>query len=91
MSFNIKWGDGQEIDETELYDSGEIVTISHVWERRGTFYVEARAKDQFGYWGDWQSYQIKIPRDRAINNYNLLELLLERFPNAFQILRFILS
>jgi len=90
VSFNIKWGDGSEIEETEFVDSGETATISHVWENTGTFMVEARAQDQFGFWSNWEDFQIKIPRNRAIS-YNLIDLLLERFPNAFPIFRYILG
>ncbi|KYK21410.1 hypothetical protein AYK24_09135 [Thermoplasmatales archaeon SG8-52-4] len=91
VSFNIKWGDGDEIEETELYDSEDIVTITHTWTKTGKYIVEARAKDIFGYWGNWQSFEIKIPRNKAINSYNLIELLFERFPNAFPILRYFLA
>ncbi|UCF49565.1 MAG: hypothetical protein JSU91_07390 [Thermoplasmatales archaeon] len=88
VSFNIKWGDGNEIPETEYYNSGESVTISHVWQNTGTYIVQARAKDIFDYWSDWGSYEIKIPRTK-VYNYNIIELLFERFPNAFPILRHI--
>jgi hypothetical protein len=88
--FNIKWGDGQEITLTEEYDSDETATISHIWERSGTFIVQARAKDQFDYWSEWESYQIKIPRYKAVEN-NLFDLLFERFPNMFNILKFVLG
>jgi hypothetical protein len=83
--FNIKWGDGEEILESDEYDSGEEAVISHVWERSGNFVVEARAMDMFGYWSSWESFEIKIPRTRS--SFNLLEILFERFPNAFPIIR----
>jgi hypothetical protein len=90
VSFNIKWGDGEEIKETAEYDSGESATFTHEWEISGTYIVEARAKDQFDYWSNWESYQIKIPRYKAMSN-SFMELLFERFPNLFNVLRFVIG
>jgi hypothetical protein len=79
VSFNIKWGDGEEILETVWYGSGIQATIHHIWNDTGTYTVQARAKDQFGYNSTWESYNINIPRNRA-SYINLFELLFERFP-----------
>ena len=78
VSFNIKWGDGEEILETKWYDSGQRAKIAHNWTEKKTYKIEARAKDIFGHWSDWESYEIEIPRIKAFN-YDLFELLLERF------------
>ena len=90
VRFNIKWGDGEEIEETGEYDSGESATISHVWEKSGTFIVEARAKDQFDFWSNWETYEIKIPRYKAVSN-SFIELLFERFPNVLHVLRYVVG
>jgi hypothetical protein len=90
VRFNIKWGDGEEITETDEYDSGESVRISHIWENSGNYIVEARAKDQFDYWSTWERYEITIPRSKGISN-NFIELLFERFPDFFHLLKFVLG
>jgi len=90
VRFNIKWGDGQEIELTDEYDSDESAVISHIWGRSGTFIVQARAKDQFDYWSEWESYQIKIPRYKALSN-NFLSILFERFPNLMHIIEYVIG
>ncbi len=90
VCFNIRWGDGEEIAETDWYNSGEPATISHIWEIKSLYLVEVRAKDTFGLWSEWASYKIKIPRYKA-SNYGLYELLFYRFPNLFPILRLIIG
>jgi len=79
VSYNIKWGDGEVIPWTVWYASGISVPIRHIWNTTGTYIVECRARDQFGYNSTWQSYEIKIPRNRP-SYLNLFELLLEGFP-----------
>jgi len=88
--FDIKWGDGSEIVDDGPYNSGESVTKSHTWNSTKTFTVEARARDNFGYYGDWETHSIKIPRYKALYN-SLLELLIERYPNLFPLLRYFLG
>jgi len=90
VCFNIKWGDGQEITLTEEYNTGETATISHIWEKSGTFIVQARAKDQFDYWSEWESFQIKIPRYKSVSN-NFMNILFERFPNLMNLLRYMVG
>ena len=46
--------------------------------------IKARAKDEFEYYSDWSEYEISVPWIKA-DNFNLLEILFERFPFAFSI------
>jgi hypothetical protein len=78
ICYNIRWGDGEEIHETVLYPSGFSITISHIWNSTGSYTIEARAKDKFGYWGDWTNFNIKIPR--TITEKLSFIRYLERFP-----------
>jgi len=77
--FDIDWDDGNVITDVGPYNSGEKLTKSHKWTMQGTYIVKARAKDNYDFYGEWESYQIKIPRVRAFN-FNLFEMLLERLP-----------
>ena len=86
ISFNIRWGDDSEILETIWYSSGEPVTISHMWNKSGSFTIEARAKDKFGYWGEWTPFNIKIPRDRVFFS-SLMNHIMQRNRFIFPILR----
>jgi hypothetical protein len=86
ISFNIRWGDGSEILETIWYSSGEPVTFSHIWNKSGSFTIEARAKDKFDYWGDWAPFNIKIPRDRVFFS-SLMNHIMQRNRFIFEVLR----
>jgi hypothetical protein len=79
VSYNIKWGDGEEIKETVWYSSGISIQIPHIWNNTGTYLIEARAKDQFGYNSTWENYEIQIPRNRQ-SYIDLVKLLYNRFP-----------
>jgi hypothetical protein len=87
ICFNIRWGDGEEILESDWYTSGTQVTFSHSWDTTGTFLIEARAKDIFGYWSDWSSFNIKIPRQREVN-FHLMRFL-GQFPIIEKLLQII--
>jgi hypothetical protein len=87
--YEINWGDGKE-DITSYYPSGEEVTVSHTWTSRGTYKIKARAVDIFEESGAYKEISVTIPRDKTLN-FNLLEWLLERFPNAFPIFRNLLK
>ena len=90
VSYNIKWGDGEEIKETVWYASGISIHIPHMWNNTGTYIIEARAKDQFGYNSTWESYEISIPRNRYSKLF-FFEFLYERFPIVERLLSKIIS
>ena len=90
ISYYIKWGDGAETDWTAFQASGTFYTESHTWDEQGTYTIEAKAKDTYGAESGWSEYIVTMPRNRVFN-LNLLELLLERFPNAFPIIRHLLG
>ena len=47
------FGDGTQTDWIGPYISGEICMINHSWSNRGTFYVKALAKDEYGSQSEW--------------------------------------
>jgi hypothetical protein len=88
----IQWGD----DSGEIcigpYPSGEDVTASHIYEEKGSYTIRAKAEDSNEAESDWGTLEVTMPKNKAFNfNLNLLGWLLERFPNAFPILRYILG
>ncbi len=86
----INWDDDSgEETISGPFGSGEEVFASHSWSEKGTFKIQAKAKDVFGAESDWGEFEVKIPRNRA--TYNLLFLqLLERFIDNFPIMRYLL-
>jgi hypothetical protein len=53
IKYYIDWGDGNNSGWTDYYTSGEEVTISHTWDKKGTFIIEAKAKDIYDAESDW--------------------------------------
>ena len=88
--FYIDWGDNQTEEWIGPYDSGEEVGISHAWQEDGTYQIRAKARDIHGIEGDWGTLEVTMPVIKGA--YDLLFLLLlDRFPNLFPVLRYILS
>ncbi len=89
IKYIIDWGDNTT-DTTELYDSGVTATISHTWNTKGTYIIKAKAADEHDAESDWGTLEVAMPRDKITIN-SLLSRLLERFPNAFPLLRHLLG
>ena len=78
------WGDGSNSGWKGPYSSGETVSQSKTWSRKGTFGVKVKAKDTNDVESEWsESLSVSIPRSRFSFRHNLIELIeiiLERFP-----------
>jgi hypothetical protein len=87
----VDWGDGTTTDWLGPYNSDETLTLNHSWTNKGTYIINARAKDTDNLWGPWGTLSVNMPcsYDKPIMNF--LEKILERFPHAFPILRYILG
>jgi hypothetical protein len=87
----VDWGDGTITDWLGPYNSGESLTLNHSWENKGTYLIQARAKDTDNRWGPWGTLTVTMPCSYDKPLMNFLEKLLNRFPNAFPILRIFLN
>jgi len=88
--FNIDWGDGEFEDWFGPYDSGEEITMSHIWDEEGDYTIRARAKDTYNRWGPWGKLDVSMPvNQQIIKEHPLFGWLLERFPNAFPLIRYL--
>ena len=85
----IEWGD-DNTEWTEYGDSGEEIKLKHTWKEKGTYTIRARAKDINDLKSDWGTLTVTMPRNRLLTS-PLFMRLLQRFPNAFPILRHILK
>lgn len=90
VSYYIEWGDGEITDWTSFQNSGLKYTGSHTWGSQGTYTIKAKARDIYGVESDWREKQVEIPRNKIVANSLFLQLL-ERFSNAFPILRYLLG
>jgi len=82
------WGDGTTTEWYGPYSSGEECHTSHTWTLRGNYEIKVKSKDTNGGESDW-SDPLPITMPYSFNRPlpQLLVLLLERFPNAFPLLR----
>lgn len=85
------WGDGNFSDWFGPYNSGEVVSASHIWQK-GCYEIKVKAKDI----NDVESYtwseplEVKMPYSYNMPFVHFWERLLQRFLNAFPILRYLL-
>ena len=89
--YYISWGDGFVEDWIGPYPSGETVTVSHTWEFKGTYKVEARAKNSDNLWGPYGILEVTMPLSYEPPHFRFFDWLLERFPHAFPVIRFLLE
>jgi len=89
VMYFIDWGDNNT-EWTEFGDSGEEIILKHTWDKGGEYTIKAKAKDTSDAESNWTYFEVEIPRTRTTSNTILLQLL-ERFPNAFLIIRQILG
>jgi len=78
-----KWDWGDEISGwDEPYDSGDTVTVSHIWHEKGSYVIKVKAKDEHGKESEWSDpLEVAMPKNKAINPLLLfLERLMEQFP-----------
>ncbi|MBE3121776.1 MAG: PQQ-like beta-propeller repeat protein [Thermoplasmata archaeon] len=87
----VDWGDGTTTDWLGPYNSSETIALNHSWEKKGTYVIKARAKDTDNLWGPWGTLSVNMPCSYDKPVMNFLERVLERYPHAFPILRYILS
>mgnify|MGYP005835816119 CR=1 FL=1 len=79
LCFKIIWGDGEAIDWTEYYKSGEEVVFSHVFNRSGKLKIQVRAMDEMGYQSFWTILEVNMPRNKVTSSYLFLRIL-DKFP-----------
>jgi len=86
--YYIYWGDGQIENWIGPYPSCTPVEICHTYEEQGTYDIQARAKDVNGAFSDWGHLEVEMPvNQHSTHVFQFLEKLMQRFPNAFPILR----
>jgi hypothetical protein len=93
IKYEVDWDDGN-VDISDLYPNGTIVTISHKWDEddAGKKIIKARAIDQYDFKSEnWTEFEFDVRSKSKVFYLNLLELLFARFPYAFPILRQLLS
>jgi outer membrane protein assembly factor BamB len=84
----IDWGDGTTY-ETRWGASGERIGWGHSWVEKGTYIIKAKTHDVLGLESNWTIMEVIMPYSYEPPHFRFIEWLLERFPNAFPILRYL--
>jgi len=76
------WGDDSNSGWLGPYDSGDIVSASHVWDNEGSYEIRVKAKDIYGKESEWSDpLSISMPKTKLIDNINSwIFRLTQRFP-----------
>jgi len=76
------WDDGTDSGWLGPYNSGEIVSSSHVWDSRDSYKIRVKAKDTDGAQSEWSDpLAISMPK----TNYALCSFLLQFFQNIHEL------
>ncbi|MBN1860548.1 MAG: VCBS repeat-containing protein [Candidatus Thermoplasmatota archaeon] len=77
MYYYIEWGDETNSGWVGPYDSGEEITQSHTWSKKGTYLIRCKAKDVHEAESDWATLQVTMPFSIS---FSLLLKSLNTFP-----------
>jgi len=88
VQYIIFWGDGTFIITKDFYPSGEKLTVGIIYPEKGQYVISAKAQDVFGAAGDWGTFEMIIPKNKAINTPFLQ--FFENYLYKFSLLRQIL-
>jgi Viral BACON domain len=83
----MDWGDNTISEWIGPYSAGEVLTLNHSWMNRGIYTIRCKARDELGAESDWATLIVTMPHsyDKPITPF--LQMLFQRFPNAFPLLR----
>jgi hypothetical protein len=97
LLIEINFSDGTPIecggcDGRGPWHSGDVVPFEHSWTAEGTYEITGRVQDEHGEWSEW-SDPLPVTMPYSYNNplLRFSELLFQRLPNTFPVLRHLLG
>ena len=90
ISYYVTWGDGTNSGWLGPFTSGEEQTVSHTWDKKGTYTIQVKARDNYSAESDWETLTVTMPFSYE-PQFPFISWLLERVPNAFPILRYLIE
>lgn len=90
LYYYVNWGDGNIEEWIGPFISGKELIIIYTFNTTGTFTIKAKAKDIWGGESDWGELEVSMPRNIILPNTFLMRLF-KQFPNAFPLIRHLLS
>jgi len=96
VSYMFDWGDNTTSGWVGPFNSGATASATKTWTKQGSYQVRVVAKDAHGVLSLWSDpFPVTMPLGNAFSFnqplFHFLQWLLERFPNAFPILRALLG
>jgi len=94
LYYRFDWGDDTYSDWLGPYSSGQTCTGTKSWNEDGAYEIRVAAKDSNGRTSSWSNkLEVIIPRSKSLefNEFPLIYRVLERYPNAFPLLRELLG
>ena len=82
ISYGWDWGEDDEIEWTEYYNSNQSVYINHTWKEDGIFQIRVRAKDENGNQGNWSdllNFRIIKTHNKIILSNSFLKIFTDLF------------
>ncbi len=89
VQYFIQWGDNTTT-MTDFFESGEEIIINHTWHVKGTYHIKVMAHDDHGKNSAWTTLEVTMPFSYT-PHFPFITWLLERFPHAFPLLRYLLE
>ena len=77
--YYVEWGDGETEEWIGPYQSGEEVTISHIWKCKNTFNIRVKSKNDNSDESPWSTFEISMPKLKALNKVILFEFIKQLF------------
>jgi hypothetical protein len=65
--YYIEWGDNTNSGWLGPYNSGEGLSMKHIWINPGTYTLRAKAKDIYDASSDWGVFTVIMPKDKSVN------------------------
>jgi outer membrane protein assembly factor BamB len=90
VQFYVDWGDGTTYDWSYEQASGQRIWLYYTWKNDGTYMIKAKARDVLGSESNWTSMDVTMPYSYE-PQFPFIHWLLERFPNAFPLLRYLVG
>jgi hypothetical protein len=92
LKYLFDWGDENFSEWLGPYESGETCQAEYIWEKEGEYQIRVRAKDKYGVQSEWSDpFNINLPKNKISNPLLYFFNFLEKHPNIFPILRYILK
>jgi len=91
VGYFVDWGDGSNSGWTMDYAPNVEVFLWHRWDEEGNYTIKVKARDSPGEESDWAYLEVTMPVNQQSYSFPLLQRFLERFPNMFPILRYLIG